>query len=102
MKVTYVGEEKFVHEAGFDFINGQPVDVPDDHPRAEKFANNPTFSVEGYEAEKPDPKAKERAEKVSVMKALDTAGIEYDARLSIDKLRKLLESGGEPEAEPVR
>lgn len=39
------------------FIKGDPVEVPDDHPMAEKIRNNQSFSVEGYAAPAP-PKVK--------------------------------------------
>jgi len=51
-KITYVGEESEITEAGIHFVRGKAVDVPDDHPRLAKLRSNPTFS-----AEKPAPKA---------------------------------------------
>lgn len=51
MRVKYVGQQGDPDEVtafGFRFsrISGNWVDVPDGHPKAQKFVNNPTFEVD--------------------------------------------------------
>lgn len=83
MKVTYIGEELAVREAGLTFVRGESVDVPDDHPRAEKLRNNPTFTTEkaaGVEQPKRD----------ELKAQLDDMGVAYPANAGEAKLEKLL------------
>lgn len=55
LSVKYLGEEETITESGFTFEKGKTVQVPADHPRAAKFANNPTFEVRGDPEEPIDP-----------------------------------------------
>ena len=56
MRVTYIGTPddatEIVEVFGITFAKGVPVQVADDHPKMEKFANNRTFTVT---ADKPTP-----------------------------------------------
>lgn len=49
-KITYIGDEPTITEAGFTFERGKAVTVPDDHPRLAKLQGNPTFSSEKVKA----------------------------------------------------
>lgn len=52
LTVTYIGDEPEITEGGITFKQGKAEKVPADHPRAAKFASNPTFDVKG-EPEEP-------------------------------------------------
>lgn len=51
-KVTYIGDEAEITEAGITFKKGKAETVPDNHPRLDKFRGNPTFEVSGGADEK--------------------------------------------------
>lgn len=64
MKVRYIGRQgdpDFIMQYGYRFERkGKAIEVPDDHPRASKFVNNPFFEVKGeavdaLTAESPEP-----------------------------------------------
>lgn len=90
-KLTYIGEEPEITEAGITFTRGKAKDVPDDHPRLHKLLNNPTFS-----ADKSAP-AKSEAEEPGPLDQSVEKLTEYLAGVSdvaeIDRLTKAEEGG---------
>jgi hypothetical protein len=116
MRVRYIGDpsDQFagplgIEEGGMTFLKGQWATVDDDHARAEKFRNNPTFEVKGDDrpalaAPKPDPEA----ELTELREALDARGLSYTEREKAPALRSRLlkatptgEASAEDDGAPV-
>ena len=84
MKVTYIGDEKFITLYGEHFQNGKAVDVADDHPYAFKFAANPTFTVTGGKPEVSE-------EKKALFAEAESLGLEPRANASVEALQKMID-----------
>lgn len=107
MKVQYIGDgtdpkDRFsgppvIETSGFRFVkNGDPVNVPDDHPRAAKFRGNHTFRVLGEDNDRPEVETDEEAESATLRQELDSRGVKYRPNAKADSLRRLLAQRVEP------
>jgi hypothetical protein len=97
-KVTYVGTDddpqtQIIREGGLRFVKGEPETVPDDHPWMSQFRGNPTFAVDGEDADVPETDEEETALRAE----LEKHGVKAGARDSVDTLRgklaKAVEAG---------
>lgn len=87
MLISYVGDEPVIVEAGFAFKRGDSVDVPDDHPRAEKLRNNPQFEVHEM------LNVTGNADRAELIAALEARGDKVDRRLGLDALQTQWDAG---------
>lgn len=60
-QVTWLGvagdDTQDIEQDGFTFVKGEPVEVPDNHPRLYRYIRNQAFKVEGAEGVVTEPPA---------------------------------------------
>lgn len=94
MEVKYnpqPGDPTVIREHGIQFESGKFVTVADDHPKARKIAENPTFEVKGKKAEKQepvDPDITADPDLTAARAELDKRGVKYHHKSGLAKLQQ--------------
>lgn len=101
MQVRYIGDpaENFdgpqvIEQYDISFVKNEFVEVPDDHPQAQKFKGNRTFEVKGSDRPKVDVDPEDDVQELR--DELERRGVKFHHREKADSLRAKLSKSVEP------